>query len=213
MISFSSDTGRPSPGPQTFSRRAVQCSLERRLTAFSTTQSPGWVLFLLERKAGARTSSTTARARKLPTMALASGMSITRSSIESNSTSKPISISPSARGLGCRHASSRLVSSLSLGPASSPRLMALLTTSGWYSLHLISSMHLTTSSASLESKYSLTASDTLILNSDRVSMGPYTALSSPASYASGLAPERRDSAAASLELRMYEVGSASSSAT
>ena len=41
MISFSSVTGRPSPGPQTFSRRAVQCSLQRRLTAFSTTQSPG----------------------------------------------------------------------------------------------------------------------------------------------------------------------------
>mmetsp|Transcript_32953 Transcript_32953/g.78680 ORF Transcript_32953/g.78680 Transcript_32953/m.78680 type:complete len:297 (-) Transcript_32953:1088-1978(-) len=130
IASFSSATGRPSPGPQTFSRRAVQCSLDRRLTAFSTTQSPGWELFRSERKAGARTSSTTARARKHPTMDLASGMSITKSSIESSSTSKPIPISSSVNGTGCRQASSRLTSSLSLGPSSSPRLTARFTTSG-----------------------------------------------------------------------------------
>jgi hypothetical protein len=68
MTFFSSDTGFPSPGPQIFSRRAVQCSLERRVTAFSVTSSPGLLLFLFEIKAGGKTSSTIALARKHPTI-------------------------------------------------------------------------------------------------------------------------------------------------
>ena len=69
MLSFNSLTGLPSPGPHTLSSLAVQCSLLSNPTAFSTTGSPGWELLRLERKAGARTSSMTALARKDPTMA------------------------------------------------------------------------------------------------------------------------------------------------
>ena len=69
MLSFNFLTGLPSPGPHTLSSLAVQCSLLSNPTAFSTTGSPGWELFRLERKAGARTSSMTALARKDPTMA------------------------------------------------------------------------------------------------------------------------------------------------
>ncbi len=66
--SFSSATGRPSPGPQIFSKRAVQCSLESKITAFSVTSSPGKLLFRFEMKAGGMTSSTIARAKKHPVM-------------------------------------------------------------------------------------------------------------------------------------------------
>ena len=69
MTSLSSETGLPSPGPHTFSKRAVQCSLESRLTAFSVTSSPGCELFRVDTNAGGRTSSTIARARKDPTIA------------------------------------------------------------------------------------------------------------------------------------------------
>mmetsp|Transcript_32501 Transcript_32501/g.67773 ORF Transcript_32501/g.67773 Transcript_32501/m.67773 type:complete len:213 (-) Transcript_32501:575-1213(-) len=177
ISTFSSATGRPSPGPQTFSKRALQCSRLRRLTAFSTTASPGRSLFCSERKAGGSTSSTTARARNEATMVWASGTSVMRSSRLSSKEIKPASMSLIESGVGCKHVSKRLVNSRSRGPLSMAKLMAFFGISALYSLHPSSSRVRMTSSVSQESKYSFRASSSWNLNSCNVNIGPYTAFS------------------------------------
>mmetsp|Transcript_26510 Transcript_26510/g.37367 ORF Transcript_26510/g.37367 Transcript_26510/m.37367 type:complete len:214 (-) Transcript_26510:636-1277(-) len=172
MTLLSSATGLPSPGPHTCSSLAVQCSRDSKLTALSMTASPGRSLFCVDKNAGGRTSSTTARAKKEPTISLASGISILRSSSAVRSNSNPASTSASSRGVGCRHVKRRLTNSRSRGPSSKLRLIARLTTSGWYSLHFNSSILRMTSSVSAESKYSRRISATRILNSGKVSIGP-----------------------------------------
>mmetsp|Transcript_22044 Transcript_22044/g.32204 ORF Transcript_22044/g.32204 Transcript_22044/m.32204 type:complete len:203 (-) Transcript_22044:674-1282(-) len=149
ITTLSSLTGLPSPGPHTFSSLTPQCSLDKRRTAPSITTP---VRF--ERNAGGNTSSTTALARKAPTIPFASGASMDKSSSDSMRSSKPSAMFSSVNGSGCKTDSSLEISSFSREVLSRLMLTALFTTSGWYSAHFNSRMHRITSRSSPLSKYS-----------------------------------------------------------
>mmetsp|Transcript_13199 Transcript_13199/g.30012 ORF Transcript_13199/g.30012 Transcript_13199/m.30012 type:complete len:175 (-) Transcript_13199:642-1166(-) len=92
------------------------------------------------------------------TLTCASGTSVMRSSRLSSRLMNPSSMSFNDKGVGCKHVNKRLVSSRSRGPLSMAKEMAFLGISELYSWQPNSSKVRMTSSASHESKYSLSAS-------------------------------------------------------